>query len=124
MDFGLQQQDLHEITSILSKFPAIDEALLFGSRAKGTFKKGSDIDIAIKGKGINYEIVAALSFLLNEESTSPYFFDIVHFDDISEKELLEHIKRVGQCIYTRADEQSATNSDLGCHISSIQGSQL
>jgi hypothetical protein len=43
-----------------------------------------------------------LSFLLNEESATPYFFDVVHFEEISEKELLEHINRVGQCIYSRA----------------------
>lgn len=101
MDFGLRQEDWDEIIRILEKFSAVEEAILFGSRAKGTFKKGSDIDIAVKGKGIDYEVVASLSFLLNEESTMPYFFDIVHFDTISEQALLEHIKRVGQCIYQR-----------------------
>lgn len=103
MDFGLHQKDLQEITAILQKFPTIDEAVLFGSRAKGTFKRGSDIDIAIKGEGINHDIVISLSSLLNEESSSPYFFDIVHFDDISEVELLAHIQRVGRCIYKRGE---------------------
>jgi hypothetical protein len=46
-------------------------------------------------------VVAALSFLLNEESATPYFFDVVHFEEISEKALLEHINRVGQSIYPR-----------------------
>lgn len=103
MDFGLQQKDLQEITAILQKFPTIDEAVIFGSRAKGTFKRGSDIDIAIKGEGINHDVVISLSSLLNEESLSPYFFDIVHFDDISEVELLAHIQRVGRCIYKREE---------------------
>jgi len=99
MNFGLRQQDLDEIIHILQKFPVAEEAVIFGSRAKGTFKKGSDIDIAVKGKRINHAVVAALSFLLNEESATPYFFDIIHFDAISEKELLEHVERVGQSIY-------------------------
>ena len=102
MDFGLRQQDLDEIIHILQRFPVIEEAIIFGSRAKGNFKKGSDIDLAVRGKGIDHEVVASLSFLLNEESATPYFFDIVHFEEISEKELLEHINRVGQCIYSRA----------------------
>ena len=102
MNFGLRQQDLDEIVGILQRFPAVEEAVIFGSRAKGNFKKGSDIDIAIKGKAIGRETVASLSFLLNEESATPYFFDIVHFEGISEKALLEHVNRVGQCIYSRA----------------------
>lgn len=101
MDYGLLQQDLDEIIRTLQRFPAIEEAIIFGSRAKGTFKKGSDIDIAIKGKGIDHTVIASLSFLLNEESATPYFFDIVHFEEITEKELLAHVNRVGQCIYSR-----------------------
>ena len=101
MNFGLRQQDLDEIIRTLQKFSLIEEAIIFGSRAKGTFKKGSDIDIAIKEKGIDHELVASLSFLLNEESAMPYFFDIVHFEEISEKELLAHINRVGQCLFSK-----------------------
>lgn len=106
MDFGLLQQDMDEIIDILQKYPVVEEAILFGSRAKGTYKKGSDIDIAIKGKGIDHAVVASLSFLLNEESAMPYFFDIVHFDDITEKALLEHINRVGQYIYRAGKAQN------------------
>lgn len=102
MDFGLQQQDLTEIIRILQRFSVVEKAIIFGSRAKGNFKKGSDVDIAVTGKGIDHEVVASLSFLLNEESATPYFFDIVHFEEISEKELLAHINRVGRCIYSRA----------------------
>lgn len=104
MNFGLRQEDLHEIVRILHRFPAIEEAILFGSRAKGTFKKGSDIDIAVKGKGIDYQVVATLSDLLNEESSMPYFFDIVHLDSLSEEELRAHISRVGQRIYAKMQQ--------------------
>lgn len=98
MDFGLRQQDLAEIIQMVQQFSVVEEAIIFGSRAKGNYKKGSDIDIAVKGKGVTHEVVASLSFLLNDESATPYFFDIVHFEEISEKELVEHINRVGQCI--------------------------
>jgi len=103
MNFCLRQQDLDEIIHILQRFSAIEEAILFGSRAKGNYKKGSDIDIAVKGKAIDHHVVASLSFLLNEESAIPYFFDIIHFEEISEKELVEHINRVGKSIYSRVN---------------------
>jgi uncharacterized protein len=101
MDFGLQRQDVDEIIHILQSYPVVEEAILFGSRAKGNFKQGSDIDIAIKGKGIDQGVVASISFLLNEEIELPYFFDIVHFEAISEQELREHVIRVGRSIYVR-----------------------
>jgi predicted nucleotidyltransferase len=100
MDFGLRQQDLKEIVAILQKFSAVEEAIIFGSRAKGTYRKGSDIDLAVKGRGIDQGVIAALSDQLNEESATPYFFDVVHFEEISEQELIEHINRVGQSIYS------------------------
>lgn len=105
MNLGLRPQDLSEIIQILQAFPAIDEAVVFGSRAKGNYKKGSDIDLAIKGADIDYEVVATLSFLLNEESSTPYFFDIVHWETISEQALRDHIRRVGKSIYSRSGAQ-------------------
>jgi predicted nucleotidyltransferase len=101
MEFGLRQLDLDQIVHILQKFSAVEKALIFGSRAKGNYKKGSDVDIAVMGRCVDHQVVAALSFQLNEESLLPYFFDIVHFDKVKEKELIEHIKRVGKCIYER-----------------------
>lgn len=104
MAFGLRSQDLHDIVCILQRFPVVEEAIVFGSRAKGNYKKGSDIDIAIKGRGIDHGVVAMLSFFLNEETALPYFFDIVHVEAISAPELLAHIDRVGQCLYVRGRE--------------------
>ena len=101
MDFGLRQQDIDEIRRIIEQFSVVEEAIIFGSRAKGNYKKGSDIDIAINGKDISYDVVASLSFSLNEESLMPYYFDVIHLEEISEKKLLEHVNRVGHSIYVR-----------------------
>ncbi|SHO50995.1 hypothetical protein [Desulfopila aestuarii] len=60
-----------------------------------------DIDIAIKGRAIEQSCVSGLSYALNEESSLPYFFDIIHYESISEKALIEHIDRVGCQIYVR-----------------------
>ncbi len=99
MNTGLSRQDHSEIIAILRKFPTIEEAIVFGSRAKGNYKQGSDVDLAIKGHDINHEVVASLSYLLNEESAMPYFFDVVHLDELTEKDLAGHIQRVGVRIY-------------------------
>lgn len=101
MDFGLPKEDLTEIVEILKSFSSVEEVIIFGSRAKGNYKKGSDIDLAVKGGRIDHSLIASLSFHLNEESVLPYFFDIVHYEEISEPELLAHINRVGQSVYLR-----------------------
>ena len=101
MNHGLRQRDIEEIVQALRRFPEIDEALLFGSRAKGNYKPGSDVDIAIKGRKIKHSCVVDLSFFLNEESLLPYFFDIVHYEGITERELTQHIDRVGKLLYAR-----------------------
>jgi predicted nucleotidyltransferase len=106
MRFGLRPRDLAEIIATLKKFPAVEKAIIFGSRAKGNYKKGSDVDIAVKGARITHDVVLAISFVLNEDSAMPYFFDIVHFEKITEKELLDHIERVGQDIFLRRNEES------------------
>jgi uncharacterized protein len=99
MRYGLRQGDIDEILHVLGQFPQIEEAMVFGSRAKGNFKPGSDVDIAIKGQAIDRSCVAGLSFFLNEETSLPYFFDIVHYEEITEEELARHIDRVGKVLY-------------------------
>jgi len=111
MNHGLSKRDLDEITDALRSFPEIEEAILFGSRAKGCYKPGSDVDIAIKGGTIEQSCVSRLSYMLNEESSLPYFFDIVHFEQISERELVEHIERVGRQIY--GQKNTSPKNDTG-----------
>ncbi len=101
MKYGLSEQDISEMLTAFRRFPKIEEAIVFGSRAKGNYKPGSDVDVAIKGHKIDHSCVAGLSYILNEESLLPYFFDIVHFEQIAEPELVQHIERVGKRMYAR-----------------------
>lgn len=98
-DFGLNEQDMDTLKSILSGFSQVNEALIFGSRAKGNFRNGSDVDIALKGLKLNLDIVSQISYALNEETSMPYKFDILNYHTISNKELIDHINRVGISIY-------------------------
>ena len=104
--FGLRESDLKSIVKVLSQFDTINEAVLFGSRAKGNYKQGSDVDIALKGD-IDIRTVAKVSYLLNQESLMPYRFDIVNYAGIKHQALKDHIDRVGVTIYQNNLRKSA-----------------
>ncbi len=89
--YGLETQEWETIKEVLQEADTA-KAILFGSRAKGNYRRGSDVDLAIIG---NEREVA---YRLNEETNLPYFFDVIHLQKISNKALLEHIERVGKAI--------------------------
>lgn len=103
MSFGLTEFDLDYIMSVLKRFSEIEKAVIFGSRAKGNYKPGSDIDIAIFGEKINFDIVAKLHSNLEDEGPLPFFFDIVDYTHCHHMHLREHIERVGKVIYKKND---------------------
>jgi predicted nucleotidyltransferase len=98
----LSERDLSCIVDAIASFPEIEKAILFGSRAKGTAKHYSDLDIAVYGQGVTLTTVAQLHWLLEEESPLPYLFDVVDYSSIGNEELKKHIDRVGIVIFTRA----------------------
>lgn len=101
VECGLQDADLAYIISRIGEFPEIKKAVVFGSRAKGNHKTGSDVDIAIFGEDISFSTVACLHYRLEEEGPLPYFFNIVDYTHLTHKELQEHIERVGKIIFER-----------------------
>lgn len=92
---GLKKSELNELTRNILLFSEIEAAYVFGSRAKGSNKPGSDIDLAISGADVDYSIVSNLSYMLNEETVLPYFFDVVHMEKITSKSLQQHIADYG-----------------------------
>jgi uncharacterized protein len=96
MNFGLTKRDIKHIIEAVSQFPEIDKVIIFGSRAMGNFKRGSDVDIALKGTGITHSIITRLSSLLNEEQPLPYFFDVLHYETLQNEELKKHIDTEGR----------------------------
>ena len=99
--YGLKEKDFENIITTLNKFPEIKSARIFGSRAKGNYKKGSDIDLAIYGELINYNIVRQISIQLNEHLPIPYMVDVVDYTHLKKKELNDHIYTFGKLIYER-----------------------
>jgi len=101
--YGLLDRDFKYILEAIGKYLEIEEVIIFGSRAMGNYKKGSDVDIALKGKKADRKIVCRLSDDLNEEYPLPYFFDVVSYNDITNEELKKHIDSMGKCIYKRSE---------------------
>ncbi len=99
--FGITETSYQLILDSFSGFPEIEEVWIFGSRAKGSFNYGSDIDLAIKGESCNENTAVELNVLLNEVLPVPYFFDIIDYQSIKSADLKEHIDRIGKIIYTR-----------------------
>lgn len=97
--YGLLDRDLDYILNGLKRFPQIDKAVIFGSRAMGNYKKGSDIDLAIMGDGIKSNILTELFDYLSEVCPIPYFFDLLHYESIDNPKLKEHIDNYGKVIY-------------------------
>lgn len=101
MNHGLSAETLEEITRVLAAEPAVERAVLYGSRAKGTHRTGSDIDLALSGKGLTYDALGSI-LLAFDEGPLPYRFDVAILDRIKHAALLDHIHRVGVPIYERA----------------------
>ena len=97
---GLSTEDEIKIVSMLSHFSEISQALVFGSRAIGNYKQGSDVDIALKGQ-LKENTMPRLRGLL-EELPLPYFFDLLDYDATENPALKEHIDQYGKIFYERA----------------------
>ena len=101
MPYGLLERDINLILESVRSFPEVSEVILFGSRAKGNYKAGSDVDLAIKGASVSYETAVRLADMLNEEKPLPYFFDVLHYEAVADPRLIQHIDRMGIVLYAR-----------------------
>ena len=100
MQYGLNEETVTKIIDVLSKYQEVEEALLYGSRAKGVFKPGSDIDLALKGGNLNLHVLNKIDLDL-DDLLLPYTFDISIYHQISNPDLIEHIERVGVIFYQK-----------------------
>lgn len=95
MMFGIKNIVLEEIVALGNKY-MVDKIILFGSRARGDFRRTSDIDLAVAGGDFT-------NFALDvEETTSTLLkFDVVNLDGPVQEELLNNIQKEGVVIYEK-----------------------
>lgn len=101
--YGLSKETINKINGVFSSFKEVEEAILYGSRAKGNFKPGSDVDLTLKGEKLKLKILNQISLEL-DDLLLPYSFDISIFHQISNPDLIEHIERVGLIFYKKEEE--------------------
>ncbi len=97
--FGLQQKDITAINQCFEQFSQIEQVIIYGSRAKGNYKNGSDIDLTIIGN-LDYRNLLKLENNI-DDLLLPYKIDISLFNKINSTELIEHINRFGIIFYEK-----------------------
>lgn len=98
MPYGLSDETLARIHGVLAAHAGIERAVLYGSRAKGNYRAGSDIDLCLMGAALTLvqqlQIESGLDDLL-----LPYKIDLSRFHALDNPALIDHIRRVGVTIY-------------------------
>lgn len=94
---GLPQAAIYAICQVFACYPGLAQAILYGSRAKGTFRPGSDIDLTLKGEITDQELLSLYGDL--DDLCLPYKFDLSLYRQLDNQALYEHIERVGQVFY-------------------------
>jgi predicted nucleotidyltransferase len=98
--YGINEISWQSILRVLSQSPSVEKAVLFGSRAKGNFTAGSDIDIAVYGNRFTFEDFLLLKVRF-EELGLLNKVDLVIYANIRNPEFTDHIQRVGIMIYQK-----------------------
>ena len=108
MKYGLKESTIQRINAVFTRHPQIQKVVLYGSRAKGSFKNGSDIDLTLQGgESLTPEVLSKILHEL-DELLLPYTIDLSLYAQIQDPEVLDHIKRVGIIFYQKAEENSET----------------
>lgn len=110
--FGLKDDQIDAIHQCFKHFEGIVEVIIYGSRAKGDFRNGSDIDLCIIDDGrLTFKDLLQIQVQL-DELMLPWKMDISLLKQIDNDELVERIERVGKVFYSRktsVDIPSAQN---------------
>lgn len=98
MKFGLKKETIDRVNKVFNEYEDVEEAILYGSRAKGDSKPGSDIDLSLKGPNLNITTLNQISIEL-DDLLLPNTFDLSIFHHIKNQDLLDHIQRAGRVFY-------------------------
>jgi len=98
--FGLKRTTLNKLRSVFQMHDAIESVRIYGSRAKGNYKVGSDIDLTIKGRLLPFLELMQIEDQI-DDLYLPYMIDLSQYEKLTNSALIEHIDRVGVNIYTK-----------------------
>lgn len=102
MMFGLKTATIQAIQDIFKKYPEVEKTILYGSRAKGNYRPGSDIDLTLIGEHLNLTTLQKIENEL-DELLLPHKIDLSLQKQIQNTDLLEHIERVGKVFFDKSE---------------------
>ncbi|PTN07968.1 nucleotidyltransferase domain-containing protein [Mangrovibacterium marinum] len=100
MPDGLSQQTIDRLSQLFARHRQITEVILYGSRAKGNFSEGSDIDLTIKGESLDFTLLQQLNREI-DDLLLPWMVDLSLFESLKNEALIDHIQRMGISIYRK-----------------------
>lgn len=100
--YGLKDVHIKRIHAVFSSYNAIDKAILYGSRAIGNYRIGSDIDLSLVGNHLDFNVLLAIENEL-DDLLLPFKIDLSLLSNIENPDLIDHIKRVGIDFYIKSD---------------------
>ena len=100
--YGMTDDELELLCSLFARQREIERVILYGSRARGTHKPFSDVDITLLGVGLTRSHLSRLMGDI-DESSLPYFFDISLFAKLTNPDLIEQIEQTGVVLYQRGE---------------------
>ena len=98
--YGLKPEEIAQIQRLLARYPKVEKALLYGSRAKGNHRPDSDIDLSLTGKDLDLSLLLEIENAF-DDLLLPYKTDLSIFHKIENPKLLDHINRVGIVFYQK-----------------------
>lgn len=101
MRFGLSDRVIGELQDVFNRHSNISKVLIFGSRAKGNYREGSDIDLAALGTGLDYNQLLQILTEIDDLELL-YSVDLINYSKTINTPIGEHIDRVGQVFYQSA----------------------
>ena len=101
MKFGLSDTVISELQEVFRRHANIEKVLIFGSRSKGNYREGSDIDLAALGKGLDYNQLLQILTEIDDLELL-YSVDLLDYYKIVNTPIGDHIDRVGQVFYQSA----------------------
>ncbi len=104
MNHGLSDVTIAKIRSVFARFPAVERAAIYGSRARGNYKTGSDIDLTLFGDSLTSGLCSKIESAL-DDLLLPYTIDLSVFHELTNAELQERIKLEGVIFYERAGRE-------------------
>lgn len=111
MKFGLKESVVAQLNTLFSRYDGIEQVVIYGSRAKGNFKNGSDIDLTITGNAIDYSTLLKIEGEI-DDLLLPYMIDLSLINQIENPDLLEHIHRVGKVFYQKQHDDELNNNNM------------